>query len=446
MATRLYTSALMGQSVNPTSFSAGWNATSPAAEKFVKLQKRRVDTSEFITFAGVGDGTNANFTCLGRLVSRALTTQTIDGTVKGQFLCLRTTQSDTLAVAIKVVKPDGTDRGVLLAVSASDNTGAEPPRMATGLTNRQIQDVSENTSITLSSVSATAGDFIVVELGFRQGGTSTTSTVNIRASSNTTDLGENNSDTSGACWLEFSDDITFIDNDEVNHSSKSVPFDLSTATNTLDPTDITPPFGIESGDLVLMIGQQRAASVTLAVSNAGGQTWTTEAAISTTNQTARLFWCVFNGTWSANPSVDFSATTCNSVQMHVFRPTAADYIWAVNVAQVELDIAAAATQTITGQTTTGSDTTITIAGWFTADDNTWGTLSGTDWNVLGDAQYRNTSGTDQSANYAYKIQTSAAATGNVSKTQLTNGNDAATTFIITFSMAQPITLFAQSIM
>ncbi len=68
--------------------------------------------------------------------------------------------------------------------------------------------------------------------------------------------------------------------------------------------------------------------------NAGNQIWTTEAAQSQTNCTIRLFWCRFNGTWSANPSVNFSGTTCNTVVMHVFRPSNTSSVWQVDVAQV----------------------------------------------------------------------------------------------------------------
>ncbi len=192
-----------------------------------------------------------------------------------------------------------------------------------------------------------------------------------------------------------------------------------------------------AGMLVCMIGQNKAPASTIDIDNAGGQTWTAEAAISTTEQKARLFWCIFNGTWSANPAVSFSDATSTTVVMHVFQPTATNYTWAVNQAQVELDIAAAATHTITGQTTTGTAHTVTLAGWFSADTNTWGNLTGTGWAVTGLAQYRNKKGGRQSCTFAHKIQTAAGATGDVSKDQLTLGNDASTTFIITFHEVAP---------
>lgn len=214
--------------------------------------------------------------------------------------------------------------------------------------------------------------------------------------------------------------------------SSSTPLDGSATTNTADPTAVTPPAGMKAGDLVFMIGDARIASLTLAISQAGGQTWTTHAAISATTKSVRVFTCVFNGTWSANPSVSFGSTTCNSVYMHVFRAPGTVHAWSVNQAQV------ASSDTtdpfsITGQTTTGSNPTVTMAGWHSPDDNTWGTLTGTGWEVTGVPQYRNTSGSDQSASFAHKVQTAAGATGNVGKSQLTLGADTAQQWIITMA-------------
>jgi hypothetical protein len=58
------------------------------------------------------------------------------------------------------------------------------------------------------------------------------------------------------------------------YGSASRPAD--NGTNTSNPTAVTPPGGMLAGDLVLMIAQRRASSGTLAISNAGGQSWTSE--------------------------------------------------------------------------------------------------------------------------------------------------------------------------
>lgn len=88
--------------------------------------------------------------------------------------------------------------------------------------------------------------------------------------------------------------------------------------------------------------------------------------------------------------------------------------------------------------TVASAPTVTMAGWHSIDDNTWGTLTGTGWVVSGTPQYRNTSGSDQSASFANKIQTAAGATGNVGKSQLTLGADATQQWIITMAAIPPL--------
>lgn len=216
--------------------------------------------------------------------------------------------------------------------------------------------------------------------------------------------------------------------------SASTPTDGAGATNTADPTAVTGP-SASAGDLVIMVAQSRAASLTQAISNAGGQDWQPLTQRSTTNCSTRIFWCQFNGTWSSNPSVSFGSTTCNTVVMHVIRPSDATSTWAVDVAESYATYTAATTVTITGQTTT-QPKTATIAVWVSVDDNTWGGLtvsSGAQgWVVAGQKQNRNTSGSDQSMSSAVKIQMTAGATGDVTKQQLSLGGDAGARHIVTF--------------
>ncbi|MBS3917451.1 MAG: hypothetical protein KG012_01055 [Deltaproteobacteria bacterium] len=216
--------------------------------------------------------------------------------------------------------------------------------------------------------------------------------------------------------------------------SASTPAD--NGTNNANPTAVTPPGGMQAGDLVLMIGQARANAGALTISNAGGQSWTLETQQNQTNCRIRLFWCRFNGTWSANPSVSLGSTNCNTVVMHVFRPPNTSSVWQVDVAQVSGNFTAPPapnrTVTIPGITTI-TDGALVFATWASRDDNTWGSLTGTGaWFTPGSAQYRNTSGADQSQTHAYKVMATAGASGNVSKNQLTLGGDAGAYLIIAF--------------
>jgi hypothetical protein len=214
-------------------------------------------------------------------------------------------------------------------------------------------------------------------------------------------------------------------------ASASTPID--TGTNTTNPTVVTPPGIMLAGDLVLMIGQSRDSTAALAISNNGGQSWTSETQQNQTNCRIRLFWCRFNGTWSANPSVSFGNTNNHIVVMHVFRPSNTSSVWEVDVAQVSGNFAAPPiprTVTIPGITTI-TDGALVFATWATADDNTWGTLTA-EWSTPGSAQYRNTAGADQSQTHAYWVRAIAGASGNVSKNQLTLGGDAGARLIIAF--------------
>jgi len=214
-------------------------------------------------------------------------------------------------------------------------------------------------------------------------------------------------------------------------NSASTPADNETNNNRY--TAVTPPGSMQKGDLILMIGQARASSGTLAIYNAGGQSWTPETQQNQTNCRVRLFWCTFNGTWSANPSVDLGGNNNNTVVMHVFRPINPCSVWAVDVAQVSNNFSAPSspyTVTISG-ISTNTDGALVFAAWATADDNTWGSLTG-GWSTPGSAQYRNTFGQDASQTHAYKVMATAGASGNVSKNQTANGGDAGARLIIAF--------------
>ncbi len=216
-------------------------------------------------------------------------------------------------------------------------------------------------------------------------------------------------------------------------ASSTVPADAT--TNNVSPTTVTPPAGLLAGDLILMFAHNRNTTATYTINNSGGQIWNTEARVGATNLGASLFWCRFNGAWTGgNPAIAYSSNAGNMVVMHVFRPTKPSLRWSIEESRTELDYAAPGspfTVSITGRTTR-VPSSVTIAAWFSVDNNAWGTLAGTGWTVLGGAQYRNGSGTGNSSTYAYNIKTTAGSTNNVSKNQTGLGGDLGTTMIITF--------------
>ena len=214
---------------------------------------------------------------------------------------------------------------------------------------------------------------------------------------------------------------------------RAVPLDSATgsatATNTANPTAIVPPRGMKAGDLVIMVGQQRATgATTLAVSATGGQTWTTEASLNGTSLvSARIFWCVFNGTWTANPSVSFTATTCNSAYMMVFRPSYRGRGWTRVGAQLQT---ASTTVNATAALTafSGQNPGITFAAFMSPDDNQWNSGNSGVFYQTSFAGYRNIAGSDQSAMLLYTVHNGTnSATFTATQTSLGPDNTCAAT-------------------
>ncbi len=180
------------------------------------------------------------------------------------------------------------------------------------------------------------------------------------------------------------------------------------------PVAVTPP-AMQAGDFVLLIGAYRL-NTTISISETGGQTWTSL----TASQrgivlTTGIFYCAFNGTWTANPSISIASGTAGlSAIMHVFRGV--DPTTPLDVAQVVGNYAAPASPynvTITGITTnTDGAWVIAVWGCTLATGPTW-SLQTAGWANAGGAQYRNTTGTDISISAAYKAVSPAGASGNV---------------------------------
>jgi hypothetical protein len=192
-------------------------------------------------------------------------------------------------------------------------------------------------------------------------------------------------------------------------------------SNNTTALTITPPASMVAGDLVVVYCTQRGNGV-WSVGLTGGQTWTSNDVANSTNISLHVFYTVYNGTWDVNPRFNSSAGTNTSAQMLVFRPSGG-FKFVTPLVLEATGAATAATITV-GSLNHTELSTVSIASWHTADDNTWGNLSGTGWVKTGLAnQYRNLAGQDASSTFAYKIQEAAGATGTVSQQQLTLGND-----------------------
>lgn len=220
-----------------------------------------------------------------------------------------------------------------------------------------------------------------------------------------------------------------------NISITSTPSDAG--TDTAGPTVVVTPLAhLDAGDLVVIFAHYKGA-VTLSMSDTGGQTWTAlTAAAEGSNMTSRIFYCLFNGTWSSSPSVTNTAgTNALTVSMSAFRGV--NQSTPLDVTDTGASYSAPGGSfdvTITGITTL-TNNALVVAFWTSEDDNTWTIQTGSWRNLGGIAQIRNGQGTDQSMSTAYLRMPAAGACGNVTNRQITNGGDAGTTHIFAIKPA-----------
>lgn len=183
-------------------------------------------------------------------------------------------------------------------------------------------------------------------------------------------------------------------------------------SSVTNPTSVTPVSGLVTGDLVLLICSARQANQTLTITTSGGQTWNALTAANGNQNTTRMFWCRFNGSWSANPAFTTSSGSPTSIGMVAFRPSIPGKSWAVdvslsNTAASYLNIGDVIT--VTGQTTTRQKT-VTLCVIATNGSPIYKGAS-FPWLTAGYNQYRNNA--QLTIAVAYRIKNTQGATGNM---------------------------------
>jgi hypothetical protein len=196
--------------------------------------------------------------------------------------------------------------------------------------------------------------------------------------------------------------------------------------------------GVTTGDLAFIIVQYNGGG-TIVMSEPNGQDWQ-ESAIynSPGGQSCKFIWCRWDDATETgnNPRVTTGANQ-QTVIYGVFRPTDPDWSWAVDQA-IDTDTYTAPSTPFTVNipgVTNSQASTVTFAVWHSEDDNTWSTPSGAGWTNPDTHTVRNNA--VMSTALAYKIMTSAGATGDVSKTQDTLGGDAGAIAIISIYEFDP---------
>lgn len=181
----------------------------------------------------------------------------------------------------------------------------------------------------------------------------------------------------------------------------SQPADLANFNATSQPCVITPPASMVAGQLAIIFSDSMSANAARIheISQAGGQTWNTYDR-ETTGFNIGIFWCQFNGTWSANPSISETANVASEglqAAMLVVSPSGGSPTWSVDSSSPSTFYSAPASPfnvTVPG-VTTGAANTIAIPYWFTgvtALPSPAYTLQTAGWAApAGVAQWRNAS-------------------------------------------------------
>jgi len=194
----------------------------------------------------------------------------------------------------------------------------------------------------------------------------------------------------------------------------------------------------ETGDLLVWCSTGRGTVTAPPASGTGGQTWTQVTTGSSNPRTYSIFWAVFDGTWDSDPT-NANSPGATTIQISVWRAENTGVTWSHELLTGPTGVSAPGspfTCTVVGGTPSGSDPCVIVGYLQTADDNTWGSLSGSGWAMLGSsAGYANDAGSDNSLATCYLLQASPAAPGSPTINQATNGGDAYTRAMVAFKAA-----------
>jgi hypothetical protein len=205
VATRLYPASTTTD-ISPTP-AAGWEVTAQ-----VERQMMSTSTASYVmaTAATAGSGVANDDTLNFQWIYGPLAAQTLTGTVKGQ-LGARESNAATDARAQMTIRTIASDGSTVRGTNLAMDTAALSSEFLVDSLDFENRRFPRGGATALTSVSIQAGDYLVLELGFRNHGTNTAQ-VRMRGSDDTgdtTDLPEN--ETQGYAiagiyrpWVEFS--------------------------------------------------------------------------------------------------------------------------------------------------------------------------------------------------------------------------------------------------
>jgi hypothetical protein len=210
MSTRLYLPSSGAAAVTPST----WNFPTQASTTYTYAAVKTKISSAFATRSGATGTTSPTYRGLLRYVIGPLSAVEISGTVN---LCMRVYEGNsganaTLGIAVKIIQPDGSDRSVLLAYVASDLVNDTTYEMTTSTaTSMRAYSVLEARPITLTAQTPTAGDYLVIEIGWRSQ-TTISRTIYERVGDNSSsDLTDGQGETNDYCpWVDFSQTLPIV--------------------------------------------------------------------------------------------------------------------------------------------------------------------------------------------------------------------------------------------
>jgi hypothetical protein len=201
--TRMYFSSTSGGTAITPSYDGGWNVTTSADRRLMGAATDGTSIASKTT-GTTGASAVMNILNVQFISAQPLAAQTISGSIKMQMrgnMSSTTSRTGAPSIVIKVVAADGTTvRGTLYS---SIGTGFGT-NYTTTLTNRAL------TSTAVTPVTASDGDYLVVEIGwtYKTGtNTSTTATQSFGSSSGTDLTEDNTTTTANNPWIEFSNGI-----------------------------------------------------------------------------------------------------------------------------------------------------------------------------------------------------------------------------------------------
>lgn len=232
MATRVRFPPNGVSSSGAPAFSSHWDNTASAVRRMLDTTGAEFGSQYGLAVAEIS--TSRQSLLVAQFQSKPLLAQTISGTLKGQLQCMESDAAADMAlqVHVRVYNPtSGTDRGVLWApdktyTAVSATPGNAAYEFATSKTNRKAPSGWSGSGVSLSSVAASNGDILLIEVGYRHCNTVSTSytgTIYFGGYVSGGDLAEDETSTSTAtAWMEFSQDITFQGTTLIEQSEKQI--------------------------------------------------------------------------------------------------------------------------------------------------------------------------------------------------------------------------------